>query len=299
MDGMYPRLTDGEVTIAEARAQIAALSAAGEKEEVASVQDRAVPGPDGNEIPVRIYHPSSPPAVVDGAGLPGVVYFHGGGFVNCGIETHDAICRQLTNAVGTVTVSVDYRLAPDHAYPAAADDSYAAATWVGEHAAELGIAVAGDSAGGNLAAVVALMARDRGGPTISFQLLVYPVIDMLSDYPSATENATGYFLERRDMDWYRAQYLPDISRGAEPYVAPIKAKSLAGLPPAYILTAEHDPLRDEGEAYGEALQAAGVPTTVRRAQGLFHSFFNLGAYLPQAKLEVDAAFTALREALTA
>lgn len=304
MDSVYPRLTHGEITVDEARALMVRLASAAEREEVASVEDRMVPGPDGNEIPVRIYQPSTDSvSPADDSGRPAVVYFHGGGWVNCGLETHDAICRTLANAVGCVVVNVDYRLAPEHVYPAAAEDSFAATAWVADNGRALGIdptriALAGDSAGGNLSAVVALMARDRGGPALAFQLLVYPVIDMIGDYPSEVDNAVGFFLEQADMDWYWAQYVPATDRGAEPYASPIRAESHADLPPAYVLTAEFDPLRDEGEAYGGALAAAGVPTTVRRADGMFHSFFNLGAYLPQAKAEVDAAFAALREALS-
>lgn len=296
MEGFFPRPSAGEISIEEARAQIDAGSGLLQGEDVASVEDRTIPGPDGNDIPVRVYRAS------DATDLPVVVYLHGGGFVLCGLGTHDGLCRATTNAVGCVTVSVDYRLAPEHRYPAAPRDSFAATQWVVDNAYDEGwdgsrLAVAGDSAGGNLSAVVAQMARDLGGPAIALQLLIYPVVDPMGTYPSHSTNGHGYFLEQVDMDWYHEQYFASPADGTEPYAAPIRAESLAGLPPAYIVTAEFDPLRDEGEAYGAALQAAGVPTTVVRAPDMFHGFFNMGAYLPGAKTANDGAFAALREAL--
>jgi len=298
MESFFPRPSTGTISIADARAQIVAGSGALQGDEVASVEDRLVPGPDGNEIPIRVYRPS------DAADLPVVVYFHGGGFVLCGLDTHDGLCRQITNAVDCVTVSVDYRLAPEHKYPAAPRDSFAVTQWVVDNAYDEGwdgsrLAVAGDSAGGNLAAVVAQMCRDLGGPDLALQLLVYPVVDPMGTYPSHTSNGRGYFLEQLDMDWYHEQYFATPADGIEPYAAPIRAESLAGLPPGYVVTAEFDPLRDEGEAYGAALQAAGVPTTVARAPDMFHGFFNMGAFLPGAKASNDGAFAALRAALGA
>ncbi|HYF45892.1 MAG TPA: alpha/beta hydrolase, partial [Acidimicrobiales bacterium] len=226
-----------------------------------------------------------------------------GGFVLCDVTTHDSLCRTLTNAVGCVTVSVDYRLAPEYPYPAGVEDAYAATAWVAAHADELGVdasrlAVAGDSAGGNLAAVVAQMARDRGGPDLVFQLMIYPVIDQRGSYPSQKENAEGYFLTKANMDWYTDQYLTSPDQAEEPYASPIKATDLSGLPPAYIITAEFDPLRDEGEAYGKRLEEAGVPVTVARSAGMFHGFFNLGGALDEAKRANEEAFRALREALS-
>ncbi|HEY6319219.1 MAG TPA: alpha/beta hydrolase, partial [Acidimicrobiia bacterium] len=215
-------------------------------------------------------------------------------------------CRHLANAVDAVVVSVDYRLAPEHRWPAAADDAFAATQWVAAHADALGIdpgrlAVAGDSAGGNLTAVVAQMARDRGGPALAFQLLVYPVIDLgatRSEHASQTENARGYFLTVDQMEWYREQYLATDADGEEPYASPIKAGSLVGLPPACVVTAEMDPLRDEGEAYGRALRAAGVPVEIHRAPGMFHGFFNMDAVLDGSKEAQRVAYGALRGALT-
>jgi len=285
-----------ELSVEEARAAILALStAAGEPERVARVENRTVPGPRG-EIPVRIYTPEGR------APFPVLVYFHGGGWVIGNLETHDPLCRHLTNAVGCVVVSVDYRLAPEHPYPAAADDSYAATRWVAENAAAIGgdparIAIGGDSAGGNLTAVVALMARDRGGPQLVFQLLVYPVTDDPSaNHPSYRENADGYFLTRDMMHWFWDHYrAPGLDRN-EPYLSPLRARDLRGLPPALVVTAEFDPLRDEGEAYAAKLREAGVPVQLKRYDGMIHGFFGMGALLTQARTATREAADALRAA---
>jgi len=252
---------------------------------------------------VRIYWPQEP----SGAPLPALLYFHGGGWVICDLDSHDPTCRAITNSVGCVVVSVDYRLAPEHKFPAAAEDAYAATLWVTANASDLGvdparIAVGGDSAGGNLAAAVALMARDRRAlqqraPQIMFQLMVYPVTDVTSlDTPSYRENAEGYFLTAASMDWYRHQYLTDLSEASHPYASPLQAPDLTGLPPALVLTAEHDPLRDEGEAYAARLRDAGVPASAVRYDGVFHGFFALGRLLDIAKQANEDAYAALREA---
>ena len=296
----FPRLPRSGETAADLRTRLKEMPAVPDVEEVASVEDRTIPGPDG-EVPVRIYHPRDAP---DGP-LPGIVYFHGGGWVICDLDSHDGSCRRLANEIHAVVVSVDYRLAPEHPWPAASEDSYAALCWVHEHADELGIdvtrlAVAGDSAGGNLAAVVALMARDRGGPPLAFQLLVYPVIDSTPErtrHASRTENATGYFLILDQMEWYRTMYVGDDATGVEPYVSPNVAESHADLPPACVVTAEMDLLRDEGEHYAELLEAAGVPVTLYRAPGMFHGFFNMDAALDGAKQAQKVAFDAARAAL--
>ncbi len=276
--------------------------APGDPEPVAKVENRTIPGPDG-EVPVRIYWPTSAGGGDDRA--PGIVYFHGGGWVICDLDSHDATCRRLSNAIGAVIVSVDYRLAPEHRYPAAVDDCFAATRWTAEHADELGIdaerlGIAGDSAGGNLAAAVALMARDRGGPPLASQLMIYPVIDntdRCNDYPSKTENATGYFLTTTSMVWYRDQYVPDPELAAEAYCSPLRAESHAGLPPAIVITAEMDPLRDEGEHYAELLRAAGVPVQLHRADGMFHGFFAMPDVLDGAKQAHEVAVLAVREHL--
>jgi len=295
----FPRIERGVTSASEARAAAKQFRRPVEIEPVARVEDRTVPGPAG-DIPVRVYLP-----VEDGETRPGIVYFHGGGFVICDLDSHDGACRRLANEVNAVVVSVDYRLAPEHRWPAAAEDAFAATQWAAAHAAELGIdadrlAVAGDSAGGNLTAVVAQMARDRGGPALAFQLMVYPVIDLSatrSEHASQTENARGYFLTLDQMEWYRDQYLGDAD-GEAPYASPIKAGSLAGLPAACVVTAEMDPLRDEGEAYGRALRAAGVPVELHRAPGMFHGFFNMDAVLDGSREAQQIAFGAIRGVLT-
>ncbi|HSP98250.1 MAG TPA: alpha/beta hydrolase [Candidatus Dormibacteraeota bacterium] len=275
--------------VAEARQSLELLSQMrGAEVPLASAVDRPIPGPAG-AMPVRVYTPNGT------APFPLLVYFHGGGWVLGSLGTHDGICRSLAAGAGCVVVSVDYRLAPEHRYPAAADDCYAATQWCAAHAAELGadaarIAIGGDSAGGNLTAVVAQMARDRGGPRLVFQLLIYPVTDVARDTASYRDNADGYLLTADDMAWFWNHYLGDApARGAEPYASPAHATSLAGLPPALVITAEFDPLRDEGEAYGAALERAGVAAKVTRYDGLIHGFFGMGAM-------IDKANTAVREA---
>ena len=270
------------MTPQEARRQMALGSCFMERPpEVASWEDREIPGP-ASRIRVRLYRPSA-----DGV-LPVVVFFHGGGWVMGSIETHDVYCRQLANASKHAVVSVDYRLAPEHKFPAGLEDAYAATCWVWEHAAEIGvaaqrIAVAGDSAGGNLAAAVALMARDRGGPQLTFQLLMYPVLDYDFDTPSYRENATGYHLTRAAMIWSWRHYLKNELDGWSPYASPLRAQDLSGLPAAPILTAEFDPLRDEGEAYAARLRAAGVPVSLRRYDGLIHGFARRTNVLDRAR----------------
>jgi len=268
--------------------------AEGEVEDVARVEDRLVPGPAG-DVPVRIYWP-------EGEGPhPGLVFFHGGGFVIGSVDTHDGSCRSLCRQASCVVVSVDYRLAPEHPFPAAPEDCYAATCWVAENAARIGVdptrlAVGGDSAGGNLAAVVSLMAREREGPALCFQLLIYPVTDCSFDTLSYRENAEGYFLTRDHMKWFWRQYLKDPGDGVHPHASPMRAEDLAGLPPALCVTAEFDPLRDEGEAYTERLRAAGVGATLSRYDGMFHGFFGMGAVLDQAGNAVEEACAALRAA---
>jgi len=284
------------------RTAYAALSAFGVKDDVASVTDRTIPGP-GGDLPVRIYVPATPAPVVDGAGLPVLVWYHGGGWVIGDLETADGTVRAMANSAGAVVVSVDYRLAPEHPFPAAVDDAIAAVRWVADNAAELGVdparlAVGGDSAGGNLAAVVAQQLRDSG-PAIAFQLLVYPVTDAKLVLPSMDENAEGYFLEKATMEWFRAHYLGDGDRD-DPRISPLAAAddALVGLAPALVITAEYDPLRDEGEAYGERLREAGVDTTVTRYDGVIHGFFSMRDMLPDGAAAIAEATAALRKALT-
>ena len=272
----------------------ALLRESGEPEPVAKVEDTVFAGPAG-EIPVRVYRPDT------GETLPLLVYFHGGGFVICDLETHDGVCRQLANRARCVVVSVDYRLAPEAKFPAAPEDCYAATRFAADHAAELGvdpdrIAVAGDSAGGNLAAVVSLMARARGGPSLRHQLLVYPVTNHDFETSSYRENAEGYLLTRAMMQWFWGHYLEEPEIGANPWASPLREPDLTDLPPATILTAEYDPLRDEGEAYAARLRAAGVPTTLTRYDGMIHGFFGMTAAIDRARDAVDQAALALRGA---
>jgi acetyl esterase len=285
----------GEMTVDQAREAIMGMrELAGPPESVAKVEDRTVPGPAG-EIPVRVYTP-------EGSGpFPVLVYFHGGGWVIGNIETVDAPLRALTNRVGCVIVSVDYRLAPEHKFPAAADDSYAATRYVAEHAAEFGadparVAVGGDSAGGNLAAVVAQMARDRGGPPLVFQLLIYPVTQHAYDTASYAENGDGYLLTRAAMVWFWDLYLPDEAAGRDPAASPQRAASLRGLAPAFVITAEFDPLRDEGEAYAARLRDEGVAVDARRYDGMIHGFFQMAGVMDQSRQVLDDAAAALRSA---
>ena len=266
-------------------------------EDVASVEDLEVPGPDG-PLPVRVYRP-------DGAAVPApvVVFFHGGGWVLGSIATHDATCRGLANRTGAVYVSVDYRLAPEHPYPAAPEDCYAATCWVADHAADLGVdpgrlAVAGDSAGGNLAAVVCQMARDRSGPAIAFQLLIYPVTDLdLDRWPSMEENADGPLLTREGMDWFARHYVGTLPFTGDPYAAPIRAADLSGLPQAHVATAGHDPLRDEGAGYAEALAAAGVTVGYDNFATMIHGFVGFADVVPAAGEARDRIAAALAAGL--
>jgi acetyl esterase len=261
---------------------------------VASVAGRVVPGPAG-DLPVRVYTPEGEPP------FPIVVWFHGGGWVVGTLDTYDPLCRALAAAVPAVVVSVDYRLAPEHPYPAAVEDAYAATAWASRNAAALGgaqhrLAVAGDSAGGNLAAVVALGARDRGGPAIAFQLLVYPVLDAAGDTGSWAEFAEGHYLTAAGMRWYWDHYLAGADGGA-PDASPLRAASVGGLPPALVIGADHDILRDEGEAYAARLRDAGIDATATRYPGVVHGFFRWRAVTAAADTALREAATALRSAL--
>jgi len=255
--------------------------------ELPRVDDLAIPGPAG-EIRLRSYVPE-----VDRT-LPVVVYLHGGGFTLGDLDTHDRICRRLARASGALVLSVDYRLAPEHPFPAAVDDSFAALNWVYDHADELGvdprrIAVAGDSAGGNLAAVMALRARDDGGPPLVFQVLVYPVTN-LADFDTASHEMfrEGYVLSRPFMELNRSRYVPVEEQRRHPLASPLFADDVSRLPPALIITAQFDPLRDEGEAYGHRLQEAGVPVTISRYDGVVHGFFGVSAFRKGRRAVEDA-----------
>jgi acetyl esterase len=255
--------------------------------EIAAVRERTIDGP-GGPLRLRFYSPQ-------GAGpFPLLVFFHGSGFVLCSLDTHDGMCRNLCAGAGCVVASVDYRLAPEHKFPAGVEDCLHATRWAAAHAAEFGadparIAVAGDSAGGNMAAVTALRVRDEGGPPLSGQLLLYPVTDYHTPgTPSYEENAEGYGLTRDTMKWFWAHYLSDPAEGGHPHASPLRA-DLSGLPPALVITAEYDPLRDEGERYADGLRGAGVPAALTRYDGVNHGFmFWVGV--------VDKAGAAMTEA---
>ena len=276
--------------------------------EVASVSDLVVPGPHG-DVPVRVYVPAGGEVPASAGttnvragttGLPVCVWFHGGGWVVGSIETNDPTCRALANASGAIVVSVDYRLAPEHKFPIPFDDCYAATEWAAANAASFGgdgsrLAVAGSSAGGNLAAAVALRARDEGGPRLAHQSLICPVVDTDLERPSYVENGDGYGLNYDTMVYFLQCYVSSEADASNPYVAPMAADNLSGLPSAFVLTCEFDPLRDEGEAYAERLREAGVPTVLSRYDGQIHALFNAGVPFTRTWDAIDEAATELRK----
>jgi acetyl esterase len=284
-----PPLAEG--TVEQARAGLRTLTVDMRDPATLAQVDSVTPATVAETVPVRVYRPAA-----DGP-VPTIVFFHGGGFVIGDLDTHDSVCRLLCRDLSAVVVSVDYRLAPEHRFPAAVDDCVAALNWVAEHLEEYGgdpgrLAVAGDSAGGNLAAVCAQQAH-ADGLSLAAQVLVYPAVDMLGNYASRTENAEGYFLTLADMEWFAAQYLgiqgtaatvaddPETAAiAADPRVSPLLAKSLEGLAPAIVVTAEFDPLRDEGDRYAEALSAAGVAVVHKQVPGLIHGFYGLEMISP-------------------
>jgi acetyl esterase len=250
------------------------------------------------QVPFRLYRPKGVPA---STALPALIYFHGGGWVIGDLETHDVLCRQLTAAAGIAVVNVDYRLAPEHKFPAAIDDAWATTQWVGAHGAALGIdpgrlAVGGDSAGGNLAAVVALLARDHGGPSLALQVLTYPVTDVAAESASYAEFADGFSLTRDSMRWFIAQYLRGKEDAQDWRVSPLRAPSLAGVAPALVVTAGFDPLRDEGEAYARRLRDAGVRVDTICYGGMIHGFVPMGRLIDSGNRAVAHAAASLRQA---
>jgi acetyl esterase len=264
--------------------------------EVAEVSEIAIPGPAG-DLSARVYRPRA-------GDLPTLVFFHGGGWVIGDLETHDLTCRTLARDCEAVVVSVDYRLAPEHRFPAAVDDAEAATRWVVERAADpsagLGgtpaVAVAGDSAGGNLAAVVAQTLRDEG-TALAGQLLIYPATDVLSDHPSLTENAEGYFLDVPTMAWFLEQYLGDADP-ADPRLSPAHG-DVTGVAPAVVVVGQFDPLRDAGAAYARQLEAAGVPVELRTFPGLIHGFVDMGRYSRAAQAAVEETCALFRSVIHA
>jgi acetyl esterase len=294
LDLAGPLTPFSQMTPAQARADFDRRNAAVVRlhEPVGSVADRTIPG-DGGPVPVRVYTPA-------GAGpFAAVLFFHGGGWVVGTLDSHDDVCRSLCRRAGCVVVSVDYRLSPEVKFPAGLDDCFAALRWVAANAGAVHvdprrIAVAGDSAGGNLAAAVALMARDRGGPAIAFQALLYPVTAAYFDTSSYHANATGYGLTRDTMIWFWKQYLAGAEDGQNPYAAPLRARSLSGLPPAFVATAGYDVLRDEGEAYAARLANEGVPVRAVRYAALHHGFIRLAAAFADAERGLHDTAEALR-----
>jgi len=266
---------------------------------VAECRDLSADGPHG-AIALRLYRPL---AAADGS-LPVLVYFHGGGWTIGDLDTHDVLCRQLANGSGCAVVSVDYRMGPEHRFPAAVDDCLAATAWIASQASSLGLdarrlAVGGDSAGGNLAAVVALLARDRAGPAIAWQLLIYPATDMRRGHPSHTTNGRGYLLETATIDYYHDHYIDDPAHDHDWRASPLLHEDLSGLPPALVLTAGYDPLRDEGLDYADALAAAGSRSTCICFERQLHGFITMGRLIDEANSAVDLCAGALRRALQA
>jgi acetyl esterase len=262
---------------------------------IGSSTDLTPPGPAG-DIALRLYVP-----VAAGATTPGIVFFHGGGFVIGTVDLYDSMCRILANESGARVVSVDYRLAPEHPFPAAVEDSFAALKWIEANAARLGIdpnalAVAGDSAGGNLAAVMAQLAR-RGGPKVAFQLLIYPLLTFAEETESMRVLGEGYFLDRHVMNWFGRHYVPPGVELDDPRLSPLSCADFSGLPPAYIVTAGYDPLKDEGAAYARRLKEAGVQATHVDYPTMIHGFISMPAMVPAANEALAAAARACRDAL--
>ncbi len=280
---------------ADARVMFRQLTLLSTVEEVPRVEDRSAPGPAG-DVPVRVYWPEPR------GDRPGVLlWLHGGGWVIGDLESADPVARALANRSGLVVVSVDYRLSPEHIAPAALDDCAAALAWTVANADDLGIdatrlAVGGDSAGGNLAALLCQRTRDEAGPPIAFQLLVYPATDLTQSHPSYDANGTDYFLTKAGMTWFIGHHLGGLDP-KDPTVSPLYADSCDGLPPALVVTAEFDPLRDEGEAYAARLRDAGIAAEAVRYEGQIHGFFAMTAVLDDAGVAIDRAAAALRTAL--
>ncbi|CAA9515554.1 MAG: hypothetical protein AVDCRST_MAG17-2260 [uncultured Solirubrobacterales bacterium] len=299
IQGLMPQPPKGSITPRTAREQMRRSAAvlAESMPSMERIEDLDLPGPTG----ARLY---SPHRAERGEARPLLVYLHGGGWVSGDLDTHDGPCRLLAAEGGALVLAVDYRRAPEHRFPAAVEDALAAFEWAVDNASDLGadparIAVGGDSAGGNLAAVVSRLTRDGGGRTPAMQLLIYPVTDLSVKRPSYHRFAEGFFLNEADMDWYRDHYLGAEPAVDDPRVSPLLDPDLGGLPPAYIATAGFDPLRDEAEAYAEALRAAGVPAALHRHSSLVHGFANHTAVIPAARTAMLEVAGAMRMGLAA
>jgi acetyl esterase len=286
-----------EMSLAEARrADLAAIMAdRGRPLPLGAVVDIRIPGPAG-QLPARVYRPVGEPP------FPVLMYFYGGGWTLGNLDTSDGICRQLCAATSCLVVSVGYRVAPENRFPAAPHDCYAATQWVAVHGHGLGaevsrLAVAGDSAGGNLAAAVTLLARERGAPRLACQLLVYPNTNYRADTPSMRQNTDRCFFNRESVAWYWSNYLAGPEDGDDPLASPLRAPDLRGLPPALIITAEYDPLRDEAEQYAQRLREAGVPVVSTRYPGMIHGFFAMSGTLDAARDAIAEAAAYLSAAL--
>ncbi|MET7396076.1 alpha/beta hydrolase [Dactylosporangium sp. NPDC005572] len=289
-DGVAPLYT---MSLAEARAaDLASIRASGgAPEPVHAVSEHVVPGPAGS-IPLRVYRPA-------GDRLPVLMYFYGGGWVLGAIDTADGVARHLANAAGCIVAVPGYRLAPEHPFPAAIEDCWAATEWVHDNAAALGadparIAVGGDSAGGNLAAALTLMAQESGDLVLAGQLLIYPNTDQAAEDDSMRENDDRYMFNHHSVAWYRSHYLTDPDDAFNPLASPLRAETLRGLPPALVITAEYDPLRDQGERYARRLAESGVPVAVTRYEGMAHGFFTMAGTLDAARLAQAQAAKQLR-----
>ena len=264
---------------------------------VGQVANVSIPGPAG-DLPIRIYSP-------EGKGpFPVLVYFHGGGYVVCNLDTHDQLCHELCNKSDAMIISVDYRLAPENKFPAAIDDCLAATRWLGENAEDLNgdasrIAVAGDSCGGTLATVTNIRIRDEGGPALCGQLLIYPITDYY-DPPSQSylDNADGYFLTRDGMKWFLDHYLSDPAEGHHPHVSPLRCSDVSGLAPAYVITAEFDQLRDEGDNYAQRLKEAGVDTVHKPYPGMIHGFYSQIGVLDRTEQAINESCDWLKRIFT-
>lgn len=299
---VVPLVHISDVSVAEAReVYIERVTALPVLTELPSVYDRELPGPQGAPaVPVRVYSPAESPD-----GLPVVAYFHGGGWTIGSVATHDAVCRRMAEGTGAIVVSVDYRLSPEHPFPAAVDDSHAALCWLGANAGELGgdparLAVAGDSAGANIAAALTLLCRDQGGPELCFQLLWYPATVLDANLPSLAENADAPILNARDMDVFLRYYLADLDPADAPVtLVPGNAEDHSGLPPAFVATAQYDPIRDDGIRYADKLRASGVPVIQRNYEDMVHGFVGFASAVPTAAAAADEAISALADGLKA
>jgi acetyl esterase len=284
-----------EMSIDDARAMMDGFNAlAGDPAPVASVEDREIAGP-GGPLRLRVYRPS------DATDLPVTVFYHAGGFVMGSLDSHDTLCRALANGADSVVVAVDYRRSPEHTFPAPVDDAFSALRWVAEHGDELGadttrLAVAGDSVGGGLAAVVSILARDSGGPPLRLQVMVYPDVDWSFSSPSWTEYGHGYFVTTETAEWLRRLYFNDPSEWTDWRASPLQCPDLAGLPPALLVVPEYNAARSDMEAYARRLQEAGVATTYSLYEGMLMGFWCMGSFIDAGRDAIDEVTAALRVA---